>query len=232
METFGIRHCEPFISIEDKHALETLKNTTKRNGTRFESGLLWRKDFISFPETYSMALKRLHFVERKMSLDFKYAEEYSKRIEEYLEKGYARILSEEEASKQTNKTFYLPHFGVKNPNKNKLRFVFDAAAETNNMSLNKALLSGPDLNQPLQMVLFKFRQAPIAVCGDLKEMFHQVCIIPEDQDALRFLWRNGNSSQPPKIYIMQRMIFGAACSPTAAQYVKNRNAEDALPFHS
>ena len=34
-----------------------------------------------------------------MPLDSKYAEEYSKRIEEYLEKGYARILSEEEASK-------------------------------------------------------------------------------------------------------------------------------------
>ena len=33
METFGIRHCETFISMEDKHAFETLKNTTKRNGT-------------------------------------------------------------------------------------------------------------------------------------------------------------------------------------------------------
>ena len=99
------------------------------------------------------------------------------------------------------------------------------------MSLNKALLSGLDLNQPLQMVLFKFRQAPIAVFGDLKEMFHQVSIIPEDQDALRFLWRNANSSHPSNTYIMQRVIFGAACSPTTAQYGKNRNAEDFMEMY-
>ena len=72
-------------------------------------------------------------------------------------------------------------------------------------------------------MLFKFRQAPIAVCGDLKEMFHQVSIISNDQDAQRFLWRNGDTSQPPKTYVMQRMIFGATCSPTTAQFVKNCN---------
>lgn len=161
-----------------------------------------------------------------MSADSEYSKEYCKIIEEYVKKGYARILSKDEASKHSNKTFYLPHFGVKNPNKKKLRFVFDAAAEVKDMSLNKALLAGPDLNQPLLTVLFKFRQAPKAVCGDLKEMFHQVSIISEDQDALRFLWRNGDSSQPPKTYVMQRMIFGATCSPSTAQYVKNRNAEE------
>ena len=75
------------------------------------------------------------------------------------------------------------------------------------MSLNKALLSGKDLHQPLQMVLFKFRQVPIAVCGDLKEMFHQVCIIPQEQDALRFLWRNANSSQPISHHEFQTFFF-------------------------
>ena len=132
-----------------------------------------------------MALRRLTIVGKKMASDSEYAKEYCEKIEEYLEKGYARILSEEEASKRSNKTFYLPHFGVKNPNKNKFRFVFDAAAEIEDISLNKALLAGPDLNQPLLKVLFKFRQAPIAVCGDLKEMCHQVSIISNDQDALQ-----------------------------------------------
>ncbi|XP_075162836.1 uncharacterized protein LOC142235466 [Haematobia irritans] len=226
IETFGIRHTEPTISPNDKRALELLRQTVKKEGDRFEAGLLWRNEFERFPNTYAMAFNRLKLVEKKMGKDAQYAEEYRNKIQEYIDKGYARILSEEEASTRNGKCFYLPHFGVKTETKKKLRLVFDAAAEVDKISLNKALLPGPDLNQPLIKVLFQFRQAPIAVCGDLKEMFHQVKIVTPDQDAQRFLWRDGDPSKPPKTYVMQRMIFGATCSPCTAQYVKNTNAAE------
>ena len=147
-----------------------------------------------------------------------------KKIKVYVEKRYARKFSIEEAEKRTKKTFYLQHFGVKTPNKSKLRLVFNAAAEINSFSLNKALIPGPDLNQPLLTILFKFREAPVAVCGDIKEMFHQILIRKEDLDSQRFLWRGGDMSKPVETYVMERMIFGATCSPTVAQYVKNLNA--------
>ncbi|XP_075157654.1 uncharacterized protein LOC142230919 [Haematobia irritans] len=226
IETFGIRHTEPTISPNDKRALELLRQTVKKEGDRFEAGLLWRNEFERFPNTYAMAFNRLKLVEKKMGKDAQYAEEYRIKIQEYIDKGYARILSEEEASTRNGKCFYLPYFGVKTETKKKLRLLFDAAAEVDKISLNKALLPGPDLNQPLIKVLFQFRQAPIAVCGDLKEMFHQVKIVTPDQDAQRFLWRDGDPSKPPKTYVMQRMIFGATCSPCTAQYVKNTNAAE------
>ncbi|XP_058978716.1 uncharacterized protein LOC131802445 [Musca domestica] len=56
-------------------------------------------------------------------------------------------------------------------------------------------------------------------------MFHQIVIAKEDKDSQRFLWRNGDPSQPLETYVMERMIFGATCSPTIAQYVKNLNAQ-------
>lgn len=44
------------------------------------------------------------------------------KIKEYVDKGHARIMSEDEAESQSSRTFYLPHFGVINLNKKKLRF--------------------------------------------------------------------------------------------------------------
>ncbi|XP_073949057.1 uncharacterized protein [Choristoneura fumiferana] len=54
-------------------------------------------------------------------------------------------------------------------------------------------------------------------------MFLRIQIRPQDQDALRFLWRN-NPTEPVKTYVMTSLIFGAKCSPFVAQFIKNKNA--------
>lgn len=110
--------------------------------------------------------------------------------------------------------------------------VFDAAAVSKGMSLNSALIAGPDVNIPLTRLLFQFRMGPIGVCGDIREMFHQVHMREEDQQSKRFLWRDGIINTPPDVYVMRVMTFGATCSPASAQHVKNTNAlefQDEMP---
>lgn len=136
-----------------------------------------------------------------------------------MEKGYVRLLTEEERSKPPKNSWYLPIFPVENPNKpGKVRIVWDAAARVGDTSLNSMLLTGPDLTEPLLNVLFRFRECEYAIVGDLKEMFHQVLIKEEDQQAQRFIRRK-------KEYLMKVMTFGSKCSPSCAQYVKNFNAD-------
>ncbi|XP_036329813.1 uncharacterized protein LOC118741953 [Rhagoletis pomonella] len=146
-------------------------------------------------------------------------------MDSYIAKRYARKLDPSEASVVKPHTWYLPHFAVVNANKpSKIRMVFDAAAEVNGVSLNSMLLKGPQEYRPLPSILFHFREGAVGVSGDIKEMFHQVLMQPEDRCAQRFLWRNGDSGRQPDVYEMCVMTFGAACSPCAAHYVKTRNA--------
>ena len=112
-----------------------------------------------------------------------------------------------------------------NPNKpEKVRLVWDAAAEMDGVSLNSSLLTGPDTNPPLIHTLLHMRNGRVAITGDICEMFHQIRIRAEDRDSQRFLWQ-GVKDKDVQEYEMMVMTFGAACSPSLAQYIKNSNAK-------
>lgn len=224
-ECFGVMApVRTLESDEDARARALLASTTVRVGERFQTGLLWRSDDEQLPDSMPMALQRYSTVARKMRRDSTYAQLYVRQIADFVAKGYARRLSPDEAAARTDRTWYLPHFGVQSPYKpGKLRIVFDAAATVDGRSLNSVLLKGPDLNQPLFGILMQFRMRPVGVCADIAEMFLQIGMQPTDRAAQRFLWRADGGS-PPDVYQMDVMTFGATCSPTSAQYVKNRNA--------
>lgn len=58
-------------------------------------------------------------------------------------------------------------------------------------------------------------------------MFHQVRVIEEDRDALRFLWwPNGNINQDPKWYQIKVHLFGTTSSTSCAAFALRRTATD------
>ena len=65
----------------------------------------------------------------------------------------------------------------------------------------------------------------VALSGDIEAMFNQVAVLPEDQAALRFLWRQSRESEI-EIYQYLRHIFGAKCASTFSNYALLRTAED------
>ena len=106
---------------------------------------------------------------------------------------------------------------VVNPNKpGKVRRTLNGAAKFHGASLNKSLLTGPDLLQNLINVLLRFTH-PSAVSADIEGMFLQVGLFPCDQPSLRFLWREDPTSNVV-VHQYTRHIFGAKDSPTCANY--------------
>ena len=110
--------------------------------------------------------------------------------------------------------------------KDKLCVVFDVAAESNGVSLNKLLLSGPDLTNNLLGVVLRFRQNPVALVADIKQMFHSFKVKGEFRDPLRFLWYKDND--PNGVITEYRMkvhIFRNTSSPAVANYTLRKTAE-------
>jgi Pao retrotransposon peptidase/Family of unknown function (DUF5641)/Protein of unknown function (DUF1759)/Integrase zinc binding domain len=216
---------QDLIGDENKRSLSIMRRTLRRVGRRREIGLLWKHDKVRLPNSLPMALKRLEAEEKSLKrrglLEWKKA-----HIQDLIAKGHARIATQEELERKWDRIWYCPHFVVVNVNKvpPKPRDVADVAAKVKGISLNSQLLSGPNNLAPLLCGLLKVREKKYAVNADVKEMFHQVVIKETDQQCQRFLWRDGDCTKDPTVYIMQRMMFGPTCSPAEAQFVKNTHA--------
>ncbi|XP_055645616.1 uncharacterized protein LOC129782482 [Toxorhynchites rutilus septentrionalis] len=156
-----------------------------------------------------------------MEKDHILRENILRQIREYQVKGYAHRASPEEMTNfDPRRIWFLPLGAVVNPKKpGKVRLIWDASSKVDGISLNTLLLKGPDELTSLLHVLFRFRQFPVAVTADIKEMFHQLKIRGMDKCAQLFLWRDDPGKQPDVA------VFGATCSPAMAQYVKNVNAK-------
>ncbi|XP_062541472.1 uncharacterized protein LOC134209507 [Armigeres subalbatus] len=213
-------------SKEDRRAREILEKTTRRVGQRFETGLLWKEDKIHFPDSFNMAMKRMRSLEGRMNRNPGVREALQKQLNDYLVKGYAHRITERELRETPRyQEWYLPLNYVVNPKKpGKVRLVWDAAARVQGVSLNDKLLKGPDMVAALSAVINSFRERRIAFGGDIREMFHQVLVRPEDRQAQRFLFPGPNGEV--EIFVMDVVIFGSNCSPCSSQFVKNLNAQE------
>ncbi|CAG9103784.1 unnamed protein product [Plutella xylostella] len=228
LESLGIEARKPTTDPEEQATRKLEEESRRLPDGRFETRLLWKQENEKIPNNRQDALKRLCSLERKLDRDPELKKKYEERMENMLKSGYAEPAT---TLPTQDRTWYLPHFAVCNPEKKKIRLVHDAAAKSHGRSLNDMLLTGPDLLQSLPGVVMRFRQHPYAVSADIKEMFMQIRIKECDRDALRFLWRGDRREGTPDEYRMTSVIFGASSSPCTALFIKNRNARDFADTH-
>ena len=144
-----------------------------------------------------------------------------------IENGYAEKVPNMRNSERNN-VWYIPHHGVYHPKKpNKIRVVFDCAAEHRGESLNKHLLQGPDLTNNLTGVLCRFREESIAFMCDIEAMFHQVRVDESHRDLLRFLWwEDGEVTREPEEYRMAVHLLGATSLLGCANFALKSTPND------
>ncbi|KAK7881979.1 hypothetical protein WMY93_028153 [Mugilogobius chulae] len=204
-------------SREDSEALKTLEDKTVRveiDGVlRYATPLLWRKDLPELTAPKEAVLPHLRSTEKRLINDPSKTAAYKEEISKLLSSGYVKKLTPDEVDSSPG--WYIPHHMVTHNAKN--RVVFNCSYKYKGLSLNEHLRPGPTLSSSLLGVLLRFRENAVAISSDVKGMFHQVRLLPEDQPYLRFLWRNTNA-EPPDIYQWLVLPFGTVSSPCCATF--------------
>ena len=194
----------------------------------YQLALPWRFESPFLPKNKAIAEKSLGLLRRRFEKNKHLFAKYKTTVADYIDKGHARMVPEEQLNPGDRPVWYLPHHPVIHPQKpGKVSVVFDCASKFHGTSLNDQLLQGPDLTNSLVGVLLRFRQEPMAMIADVEQMFHQVMVKPEDCDALRFLWwPDGDLSKDPVEHQMLVHLFGATSSQSCASFALKKTAND------
>ena len=146
--------------------MKILDEGTKLKDGQYQIPLPFRQEDVRLLCNKYQAAQRLSYLKRKFDKNEKFKADYIRFMEEIIAKGYARKST---ITAALGKTWYLPHHAVYHPNKpGKIRVVFDLSAECKGTSLNKELLSGPDLTNQVLGVLLRFREEHVRVMGDIE----------------------------------------------------------------
>ena len=102
-------------------------------------------------------------------------------MNEYLEKKYIRKVPPDEPKPECE--WLLPDFPVVRPEKEttKVSIVFDASTTCKGKSLNTEALPGLKLQSDIADIVIKLRKEPVALAGDISQMYHQLVLRPEDR---------------------------------------------------
>ncbi len=168
-------------------------------------------------------LPNLRSTEKRLERDPIKAAAYKDEIKKLEVSGYAHKLPPGEVDTE-GESWFIPHHIVQHNGKN--RVVFNCSFQFRGHSLNEYLLPGPALGPSLLGVLLRFREHTVAVSADIRGMFHQVRLLPEDRHLLRFVWRDLDRTKPPDVYEWQVLPFGTTCSPCCAIYALQRHILD------
>ena len=214
-------------SVEDQGALEIMEGSLREVNGHFQVALPWRHDPPYLPNNKVMAERRALLLRRRLMKDEDLLEKYRTTMNDYIEKGHAEMVPEEELNLRNRPVWFLPHHPVTHPLKpDKVRVVYDCAAKFGQTSLNQQLLQGPDQTNQLVGVLSRFRQNSVGMVADIEAMFHQVLVDPKDCDSLRFeWWPNGDLTKEMREYRMVKHLFGATSSPSVANFCLRKTAQ-------
>ncbi|GFU45057.1 integrase catalytic domain-containing protein [Trichonephila clavipes] len=114
--------------------------------------------------------------------------------------------------------YYIPHHSVYKQEKasTPLRVVFDASAKTTSgFSLNSILLHGGIIQQDLFSIVSRFRKHEYAFSADIKKMYRQILVDPNQRDLQRIMWKT-SADAPVKTYKLATVTYGTVSGPFLA----------------
>ena len=180
LESLGIKDkTGQALTPEEQAGEGQVTETLLFENGQYSIGIPWRDGEPKLENNYEVALVRLKSQEKSLKKKGpEVAIAYNQIFEDCEKKGYIKRVP---PSKEENQWF-LPHFLVIREDRTttKVRIVFDAAVKHKGKSLNGTIRPGSNLQRELVDILTRFCCAPVALSGDITEMFLQVELQEKD----------------------------------------------------
>ena len=206
---------------ENKFAWALSESTTLVDG-RTQVKMPWKETGPPQKSNYNITLKRMCSREKSLK-NKKCADVVAEEVHKLVEQGFVTKIPPEDID-HSKPEWYLPLQAVLTPDKStKVRLVFDPSCEGHEgRSLNDHLQKGPNYINNIPNVLAGWRWDNIAYSGDVRKMFNQILVHPDDQVFHRFLWRDKPNDEP-MVYQWLRLSFGDKPAPDIASRQQNSN---------
>ncbi len=202
------------LSPKEEYIIKTLRQSLAVVEGQYQVSCTWAPSREKPPLNLHLAQARLRNLEKSKAFrDPELRRAYGAVFLDWEEKGIVRRVELD-----TPQVLHvLPHFPIiKDSESTPVRPVMGC-----DVALNKFLLPGPNLLNEVVGVLLRFRSGRFTIAGDIKQMFLNIRLVPEDRPYHCFLW-NEDSTQV--VYQFQRHVFGNAGSPCVAVFVLKEHA--------
>ncbi|UYV61714.1 hypothetical protein LAZ67_1006119 [Cordylochernes scorpioides] len=170
-----------------------------------------------FGESVAICVRRQLALERRLARDAPLREEYCSFMKDYVELGHMTPLSESSAI-DTEGYCFIPQHAVRGnqPDKSKLRVVFDASTKTSNgWSLNDRLYTGPKLQTDILIILMNWRRHKVVMLTVIEKMYRQIMVRPQDAKRQKIMWRE-SPDDGLKPYQLNTVTYGTSPAPFLA----------------
>jgi len=190
--------------------------TTRLSSGSFVVSLPFLKPLPLLGDSKTLALQRLKALEFRLNRNNTLQTQYAEFMRDYLTAGHMELIPPAEHRNPYH--YYIPRHCVIKPDSltTKLRVVFNASAKTSaGISLNESMYTGPKLQPDIQRVLLRARLWKYLFMADIRQMYRQILVRPEDRDYLRILWRFSSTS-PIDEYSLCTVTYGTSAAPFQA----------------
>lgn len=182
-------------------------NTKRDEDGRYVVKLPIDPDAPKLGDSRTVALRRFLQMEQRFVKCPELKSEYVKFMSEYLQLGHMQRASPLPEGKEH---YYIPHHAA---GTKKFRVVFDGSSKTKNgVALNDIQMTGEKLQSELTAITMRFRTNKVALTADIKKMYRQVKIDPQQLDYQRILWRDDHN-KPIEEYQLTTQTYGLRSAP-------------------
>ena len=207
--------CKPaaqLLTLKEYREMNVIKSKLVYDHTekKWTASYPFLRDPVALKDNFEAAFSALKRKEIKLMKDEALKNLYDGQVNDFVERGVLRKLSQTELQNWDGPVRYVDHHEVfKEGSTTPLRIVVNSSfRKGNEYSLNDLLMKGPNVLTNLLEILIRWRLHPVAFVGDISKMYHNIKTGEVEGHLRRFLWRSCNQDVDPDVYCFDTVTFG------------------------